>query len=109
MVHDPSDACRVGFGAMELGASLCLMLAMGALLGGPIGPRHGVEGRRTEGGLFADAENPMTPRILLALLALMSSIARNHPSRWLAVREDISAETYISGPQPCEALLSPAF
>ena len=25
-----------------------------------------------------DAENPMTPRILLALLALMSSIARNH-------------------------------
>ena len=46
-----------------------------------------------------DAENPMTPRILLALLSLAPRSSQSQ-SRWLRKREDISAETYISGSQP---------
>ena len=44
VVYDRSDGCRLGYGAMELGGSFS-DVAMGALLGGPIGPGHGLEGK----------------------------------------------------------------
>ena len=71
-----------------------LMLAMEPF-GGPIGPRDGVEGRRTEGGLLSgrrkpdDATDPTS-------FTLPCCVRLGSQSRWLVTREDISAETYIS-------------